>query len=243
MTPSAEPLYRLRTVRHAYGARVVLDIDALEIARNETLAVLGPSGSGKTTLLRLLQGLEAPREGGIEFEGRPLGRQCPPEVRRRITTVFQRPLMLDASVRENIGYGLRLRRDPERQRKVDALLEEVGLQKLAGHPARRLSGGELQRVAVARALAIETSVLLLDEPTANLDPFHVVLIERMVRRARERGTTIVLVTHHAFQARRLADRVGVMLSGRFVEIGSTAELLDSPRDWRTRAFLKGEMVY
>jgi tungstate transport system ATP-binding protein len=138
---------------------------------------------------------------------------------------------------------LRLRRQRDGQTIVDRLIDQLGLADLTRAQAHSLSGGEMQRVALARALAIEPSVLLLDEPTANLDPYNVRLIESLIRDQRERGVTIVLVTHQVFQAHRLADRTALLLSGQLVEEAPTATLLDSPRDPRTRAFLNGEMVY
>ena len=158
-------------------------------------------------------------------------------------TVFQRPILLRATVRENIAYGLSLRGERSDGR-VTAILSRVGLTSLADAPAHKLSGGEMQRVALARALVIDPQVLLLDEPTANLDPYNVGLIEEIVREHnRARGTTVVLVTHNVFQARRLGHRVGLMLSGRLIEVSETSTFFDSPSDPRTTAFVRGEMVY
>jgi tungstate transport system ATP-binding protein len=127
---------------------------------------------------------------------------------------------------------------------IETALAAVGLSALASARARTLSGGEMQRVALARALVIEPRVLLLDEPTANLDPANVAIIEAAVRTLHTRqGTTIVLATHNLYQARRLAGRVALLLDGRLIEIGSTDQILNAPRDPRTRAFVSGEMVY
>jgi len=167
----------------------------------------------------------------------------PIETRRQVTTVFQRPILLRATVRENIAYGLSLRGERSDGR-VTAILSRVGLTSLAGAPAHKLSGGEMQRVALARALVIDPKVLLLDEPTANLDPYNVGLIEEIVREHNcARGTTVVLVTHNVFQARRLGHRVGLMLGGRLIEVSETSTFFDSPSDPRTAAFVRGEMVY
>jgi len=236
-------MYVLDSIQHRYGARLVLDIDHLEVQCGEMLAILGPSGSGKSTLLRLMQFLERPSAGRIAFDGQPIDGEPPLDVRRRVTTVFQRPLLLDRSVRDNVAYGLRLRGWRDGRTAVDRLMARLGLSDLADSPARSLSGGEGQRVALARALAIDPEVLLLDEPTANLDPYHVSLIEDIIRAQRARGITIVLVTHQTFQARRLADQTGLLLNGRLIEIAPTTELFESPRDFRTRSFLNGEMVY
>ncbi len=235
-------LFTLDAVRHQYGARVVLQIDRLEIARGETVAIVGPSGAGKSTLLRLLQFLERPTSGRIAF-GAPLHHGSPDlDSRRRIATVFQRPLMFDRTVWENVAFGQRLRRHRD-ETLVNALVERLHLSPLARAQARTLSAGEVQRVALARALACDPEVLLLDEPTASLDPHNVAIVETVVRDCRSRGLTIVLSTHLFFQARRLADRTGLLLGGCLVEIAPTETLFEQPRDARTRAFLSGEMVY
>ena len=240
---ASDALYRLENVRQQYGGRAVLDIGRLEIARGETLAVIGPSGAGKSTLLRLLQFLELPTTGALWFEGSRVESTPPLSVRRRVTTVFQRPIVLSRPVRANLAYGLRVRGRHEDPKEIDRLLDALGLAPLAHAHARALSGGEIQRVAVGRALAFDPDVLLLDEPTANLDPRNVRLVEGLIREQHARGVTIVVATHQIFQARRLADRVALLLDGQIVEAGPTAEMLDHPRDPRTRAFVSGEMIY
>lgn len=240
---TTEPLYALRGVRHGYAGRTVLDLPALDIRRGEVLAIVGPSGAGKSTLLRLLNFLESPGAGSITFDGQRVQAEPPLVLARRVTMLFQRPVLLSQSVRENVSFGLKLRgRNADGQ--VDTALERVGLSALARQSAQKLSGGEMQRAALARALVIEPDVLLLDEPTANLDPYNVGLIEDIVREQnRARGTTVVFVTHNVFQARRLATRSGLLLNGQLVELGETAAFFESPRDPRTAAFVRGEMVY
>jgi len=243
MAAASAPTYRLEGLRQAYGGRVVLDIERLEVRQGELLALVGPSGAGKSTLLRLLNFLESPAAGRLLYRGRVCqGAATPLEVRREVTSVFQRPVLQRASVWANVCYGLRLRGlNPDGQ--VGEILRTVGLEELARAPARELSGGEMQRVALARALVIHPQVLLLDEPTANLDPYNVGLIERIIRAENElRGTTVVLVTHNVFQARRLAHRTGLLLAGRLVELAETARFFGAPRDPRTAAFVSGEMV-
>lgn len=240
------PLYRLQQLRKSYGEtnpRLVLDVEALEIYAGEVLAVVGPSGAGKSTLLRLLNFLERPTSGMLEFEGQPVPADPPLTALRRVTTVFQRPLMLSRSVYDNVAFGLRLRGESAEGR-VAAALASVGLTMMARWPAGRLSGGEMQRAALARALVLEPAVLLLDEPTANLDPNNVGLIEAILRRPNPaRGTTLVLVTHNIFQARRLAGRVAFLLGGRLVEVAATDDFFSHPADPRTAAFVRGDMVY
>jgi tungstate transport system ATP-binding protein len=170
--------------------------------------------------------------------------ESPLPLRRKVTTVFQRPALLSTSVMQNIQYGLHLRGQPDGKAAIQPLLQRLGLADLANAQARTLSGGEAQRVALARALVLQPDVLLMDEPTANLDPYNALLIEEVIREInRERRTTIVLVTHNIFQAKRLAHRVGLMLNGSFVEINNNPAFFESPRDARTRAFVNGEMVY
>lgn len=236
-------LYQLRGVTRAYGGRRVVDLEALDVERGEIMCLVGPSGSGKSTLLRLLNFLEPPTAGTILFDGQPVPPDPPLDLLRRVTTVFQRPILLNRSVRDNVAYGLRLR-GLSLDGRVDEALERVGLTAFAHQPAHKLSGGELQRAALARALVLDPEVLLLDEPTANLDPYNVGLIESIVREQnRERGTTVVLVTHNVFQARRLASRAGLLLEGKIVEVAPVEPFFSSPRDPRTAAFVRGEMVY
>jgi len=240
-----EVLYRLEGVTKAYDGKTVLEVPELEIYRGEIFGIVGPSGAGKSTLLRLLNFLEPPTTGHISFAGVNLNEQeVPLEVRRRVVMVFQRPILLNRTVAANIAYGLKIRGSKDVRHRVKEMLYQVGLEDLAQRSARILSGGEAQRVALARALVLEPEVLLLDEPTANLDPYNVRLIEDIIRRTnRERGTTVVLVTHNIFQARRLAHRAALLLEGRLVEVAPTEEFFRSPSDPRTAAFVRGEMVY
>jgi tungstate transport system ATP-binding protein len=241
-----ESLYALRGVAKEYGQRQVLQVEALDLYRGEVFALVGPSGAGKSTLLRLLNLLEPPSAGRLRFLDIELGPgdAAPLALRRRVTTVFQRPMLLDRSVRDNVSFGLRLRGERDARPAVDAALEAVGLTGLAGQRARTLSGGEAQRVALARAIVLQPEVLLLDEPTANLDPANVAQIESIVRRLnQERGTTLVLVTHNVFQAKRLAQRVAFLLEGRIVEVAPAPRFFEQPQDPRTAAFVRGDMVY
>ncbi len=234
-------LYQLRELQHRYGERTILDLPALDIQRGEILAIVGPSGSGKSTLLRLLQFLELPSSGSITFDGTKPDGHAPLAMRRRVVTVFQQPALLDRSVFDNVGYGLRLRGLPHVPEAIMNSLERVGLRDYAHTRARTLSGGEAQRVALARALVLNPAAMLLDEPTANLDPYNVGLIEEIIRG--HGSTTVVLVTHNTFQAKRLADRVGLLLGGKLIELLPTDRFFNEPTDPRTRSFINGEMVY
>lgn len=243
---SSDVAYDIANLTKSYAGRQVLAIERLQVRAGEVLAVVGPSGSGKSTLLRLLNFLEPPDSGVIRFQGMEFGsdRSAPLAVRRQVTTVAQRPVLLNRDVRANVQFGLRLRGLRNSTELVEATLEQVGLRHLAKQPARTLSGGEAQRVALARAMVLRPTVLLLDEPTANLDPYNVALIEDIVRTLnREQRTTLVLVTHNIFQAHRLAHRVAFILDGRLVEVSDVDAFFDRPGDPRTAAFVRGEMVY
>ena len=238
--------YAIENLTKVYQDRQVLRIERLDVLPGEILAVVGPSGSGKSTLLRLLNFLEPPTAGRVTYRGIPFDpqRDVSLDVRRTVTTVSQRPVLLNRSVRANVEFGLRLRGLRDRDGQVREALEKVGLAALERQDARTLSGGEAQRVALARAMVIRPDVLLLDEPTANLDPYNVGVIEGAVRRLNvEQGTTVVLVTHNVFQAHRLAHRVVFILDGKIVEVADAATFFERPADPRTAAFVRGEMVY
>ena len=238
--------YRLDRVVKSYGGREVLHVDSLEIRWGEVLGIVGPSGSGKSTLLRLLDFLEPPTAGQIHFQSHSVNGSgpVPLAIRRQVTTVFQKPVLLNMTVYGNVAYGIKIRGEKEVEGKVNEALARVGLIEFAGAPVRTLSGGEAQRVALARAMVVEPQVLLLDEPTANLDPYNVVLIEGIVADLnRQKGTTIILVTHNVFQARRLAHRVALLLEGKIIEVAPAEQFFSSPSDPRTLAFIRGEMVY
>lgn len=235
-------IYQLQNAVKRYNGRDVLQISKLEIFENDFFVVVGPSGAGKSTLLRLLDFLEPPDEGEVLFTGRKVSRTEAIPVRREIGLVFQRPEMLAGSVRDNVSYPLRLRGESLDGR-VDRILEQLHLTTLADTHISQLSGGESQRVAFARVCISEPRVLLMDEPTANLDPYHVSLIESMAQQMHKKGATVVLVTHNVFQARRLAQRVGLMLAGKMVEVGQTHDFFNHPSDPRAMEFIQGKMVY
>ncbi|NBD36794.1 MAG: ATP-binding cassette domain-containing protein [Chloroflexi bacterium] len=238
-------IYRLQNVSKTYDERRVLTVDHLKIRRGEIFGLVGPSGAGKSTLLRLLNFLEPPTTGRIRFLDVEFSadQEVPLRLRRRVTTVFQRPVLLNRSVQSNVNYGLKIR-GQSTQDEVEATLKEVGLRHLAHQRAKTLSGGEAQRVALARAIVLRPDVLLLDEPTANLDPYNVGLIEEIIqRRNQEQGTTLILVTHNVFQAKRLAQRVALILDGSIVEVANVEKFFEAPDDPRTAAFVRGEIVY
>ncbi|MCP4168247.1 MAG: phosphate ABC transporter ATP-binding protein [Chloroflexi bacterium] len=235
----------VQDIKHRYGERTVLQLQALQVFTAEILAIVGPSGAGKSTLLRLLNFLESPTEGTVCFHGHAnTPDSIPLERRRQITTVFQQPLLLDASVRRNVSYGLRVRGRGDDRASTDEAIARVGLSELAEVRANTLSGGEAQRVSLARALVLNPEVLLLDEPTSNLDPANVRIIEDIiVRTNQEHNTTIVIVTHNVWQARRLAHRVAFLYDGELLETAPAKQFFDHPQHPRTKAFLQGNLVY
>ena len=233
------PLLRARGLCFdAGGKRLVDRVDAGIRPRRRTV-IMGANGAGKSLLLRLLHGLIRPTAGEVLWQGRPLDR----EGRRGQAMVFQRPVMLRRSVLANLRFALAVRgiRGPERAAREAEAIERARLRDLAKRPARVLSGGEQQRLAVARALACGPRVLFLDEPTASLDPASTHAIEQLIREAHEGGVTIVLVTHDTGQARRLGDDLIFLHGGRVAETGRAPEVLDAPRSEAARAWLEGRL--
>lgn len=242
MTPA--PACQLRGVRHRLSDTFSLQIDSLDILEGETLCLVGPTGAGKSTLLRFCSGL-VPVDGELSLAGRASGPGgFSLDVLRQVATVHQRPMLLSSSVRSNIEYGVRVRGVAAAHRRADEMLAAMGMSHLARQDARTLSGGQMQLVGLARALVIEPRVLLLDEPTAHLDPGSVALVESLIQKQKQRtAMTVIWATHHLFQARRVASRVGLMLGGQLIEVAPTGDFFDRPQDERTAAFVQGKMVY
>ena len=209
---------------------VVRDL-GLGLAPGAPTVLLGPNGSGKSTLLRLAMGLVAPTSGRVSWGGR----EAPGE---RLAMVFQRPVMLRRSAAANVAYALPARDDA----RVTALLAQVGLAPLADRPARKLSGGEQQRLALARALARDPEILFLDEPTARLDPAATKSVEDIVRAVAASGVKIVMATHDIGQARRLASDIVFLARGRLVESTPAHRFFASPATAEAAAFLRGDLV-
>jgi iron(III) transport system ATP-binding protein len=235
-------------VTKAYGAARALDDVSLDVADGELVAVLGPSGCGKTTLLRQIAGFDRPDSGRILIGGAVVStpeRHVPPE-RRRIGIVFQSyALWPHMTVAENVAYGLAVAgvHEPERTRRVDAALALVELDGFGERRPALLSGGQRQRVALARCLVTEPSLVLLDEPLANLDVHLRASMEREFARFHERaGTTMVYVTHDQSEAMALADRIAVMDKGRVRQVATPVSLYREPADAIVARFIGEGMI-
>jgi len=226
-----------RGITLAVNGRHLLEAIDLALEARTVTAIMGPNGAGKSLLLRVLHGLISSTAGDVLWGGEPLG----DAVRKRQAMVFQRPVLLRRSVAANIDFVLGLRGRAGRDRR-DAVLDLVGLLGHASQPARLLSGGEQQRLALARALATEPEVLFLDEPTASLDPGNAQMIEEIVGAAHRQGTKIILVTHDIGQARRLADEVVFLNQGRLLEQTRTDRFFTDPATGAARDYLAGRIV-
>ena len=220
------------------GATTILDRLSLSITPGAPTLIVGPNGSGKSSLLRLMMGLTAPTAGRVSWGGRTESKP----VRRAI--LFQRPVMLRRTAAANVAYALAQAGTPRSERavRVAVLLERVGLFDLTQRPARKLSGGEQQRLALARALAREPEILLLDEPTASLDPAATRGVEEIVLMAAQSGIKIVMASHDLGQVRRLAGEVMFMVRGALCERAPTEAFFDHPTTPEAAAFLRGDLV-
>jgi tungstate transport system ATP-binding protein len=220
--------------------RRLLDVPEIAFDGTGFTVVLGPNGAGKSLLLRVLAGLVEPDAGRVTWAGRRPDRERAP----RLGVVFQRPVLLRRSARANIAYALKVTGVPAagRRAKADAVLAAARLDELGRSPARLLSGGEQQRLALARALALEPEVLFLDEPTSSLDPASTKAIEDMLKTAALAGTRIVLVTHDTAQARRLAEEVVFIHHGRVLERSDAARFFEKSAAPQARAYLEGAIL-
>jgi len=215
----------------------ILDAVSLELARESITVVIGPNGAGKSTLLRLAMGLVQPTSGRITWGGADV----PPQGR---AIMFQRPTMLRRSAAGNVAYALAAAGCPPARRaeRTAELLDLVGLKHVAGRPARRLSGGEQQRLALARALARDPDVLFLDEPTASLDPAATKAIEDLIAAVAARGIKVVMATHDLGEARRLGREIVLMHRGRIVEQATVDEFFINPQTPEAARFMAGELL-
>ena len=227
----------LREVSFAAGGRTIIDRVSFDLAAGPRTVILGANGAGKSVLMRLMHGLLAPSKGEIIWNSETPG--------PKQAMVFQRPVMLRRSALANLEYALAMAgiARAERRSRAQRALKSVGLSHLATHPARVLSGGEQQRLAIARAWALRPQVLFLDEPTASLDPTARQAIEAAIDAIHAEGTKIVMVTHNLGQARRLGDEVLFIHQGRLVERSPVGRFFKQPGSAEAEAFIKGELPW
>ena len=236
--PSSILPLAMREVSFAAGGRTIIDRVSFELTGGLRKVILGANGAGKSVLMRLMHGLLRPTSGEVAWsEGDP------ERLRRRQAMVFQRPVMLRRSALANIVYALKLAGVANRHAVAENALKAVGLSHLAHRPARVLSGGEQQRLALARAWSLHPQVLFLDEPTANLDPTATREIENAIDRVHTEGTKIVMTTHNLGQARRLGDEVLFIHQGRLVERAPVERFFKQPASAEAAAFIKGELPW
>ena len=220
----------LSNVSKTFDEIAALDNINLGVEEGEIFALLGPSGSGKTSLLKIMALLDEPSSGEVYYDGEKVSAKKVQQTRMQATMVFQKTAFFDTTVYKNIAYGLKLRRMPEDQiwKEVGEALSLVGLEGFEKRSAKHLSGGEQQRVALARALALKTRIVLLDEPTANLDPRNASIIEEIISSANHASkTTFVMATHNIFQARTLPHRIALLQNGAIKEIGASTDVFSS----------------
>jgi tungstate transport system ATP-binding protein len=230
----------LEGVTYEVRGRRLVDGISLRLEAGPLSVVLGPNGAGKSLLLRLCHGLIRPSAGRVRWAD-----GAGEDLRRRQAMVFQTPVLLRRSAAANVAYPLRLRGlgARERELRVTEALERAGLSELADQPARVLSGGEQQRLAIARAWATQPDILFLDEPTSNLDPAATRAVEALIGAVQESGTKVVMSTHDLGQARRLADEVLFLHQGRLAERAQAHAFFETPRAAEARAFVNGELVW
>lgn len=227
--------------------KVIRDISAT-IGKGEIFTIIGPSGQGKSTLLRLINLLDTPSSGQVLFEGNDIhaDRHNSLAIRRRMGMVFQKPAVFNTSVYDNIASGLRFRGVDNRtiDEKIEESLEVIDLPGFAKRRAKTLSGGEMQRVALARAMVTEPDILLLDEPTANLDPIATEKIEDLIFHYNEKyGTTVLMATHDMLQGQRLADRIAVMMHGTFYQVGTPRQIFTEPDNKEVARFIGIDNIF
>lgn len=237
MTPFVETIDLTRQ----YDSIRALESVSISARQGNVTSIVGVNGSGKTTLLRILAGLDSPNSGRILIRG---DEADPNQLRKNSTMVFQRSAMFGTSVFNNVAYGLRINRMPNQDvsSKVKDALALVNLDGFEKRQARKLSSGEQQRVAMARALALDRNLLLVDEPTANLDPANAMIIERAIKNSAQ-DRAVLLSTHNLAQARRLSHHVIHLYKGRVVEEGEPSRFFASPSDERTKLFINGELQF
>lgn len=230
----------VKDLTYEVGGNRLIDGLTFTLAAGPRTVIVGPNGAGKSLLLRLCHGLLQPSAGTLAWSN-----GAGPDAARHQAMVFQRPVMLRRSVAANVDFALALRKiaKDERRRRVEAALAKTGLADLVRRPARVLSFGEQQRLALARAWALEPQVLWLDEPTASLDPAATRAVEAIINAIHAGGTKIVMTTHDLGQARRLGDEIILLNKGRIAERAAGIDFFERPQSPLSRAFIRGELLW
>ena len=240
-------LIELKNIGQVREKKDILKNIHLSIEHGEVLALIGPTGAGKTTLLRIIDLLDDPSQGQMLYAGNDAitSEKERLEIRRRMAFVLQKPVVFNNTVFENVASGLRWRRIPksEIRRTVITTLEATQLTDYMNRNARTLSGGEMQRVAIARAVATGPELLLLDEPSANLDPVSALKIENILMNLiKQQDITVVMATHDMAQGQRMADRIGVLIQGEIAQVGQASEIFFHPADRTVAEFVGVENI-
>jgi tungstate transport system ATP-binding protein len=230
---------RFENLKKSYDGKTVLDLEQGTIKKGSRTAIIGPNGAGKSTFVKIIAGIEKADQGTIWYGDDVTFPQ------KDVTLVFQKPYLLSTTVEKNIAYPMKLRGYDEEtiEKRITELCEELNLTQFRKTKAWKLSGGETQKVALARALAFKPKLLLLDEPTANIDPVTTAEIEQMLKRIGEKQeTTIVLITHNLAQAKRTCDEVMMFYGGKLIESGTCGDILTHPQHEETDRFIRGELL-
>jgi len=235
--------FKVEDINKTYSEIKALDSINLNFEQNKIVSLVGVNGSGKSTLLRILAGLEEPNRGNILFNQKKIEAQG---LQKIATLVFQKTVMFSTDVYNNISFGLKVRgfKKEDIEKKVSHAMITVGLTNFHKRKAKKLSGGEQQRVALARAFVLEPKILLLDEPTSNLDPANAIVIEKSIKKIKEKEKCIIiLATHNLYQAKRLSDKICHIHQGKIIEEGSPKNFFKTPNNPITKSFINGELQF
>ena len=236
----------VRGLAKSYGKKEIVHPLNFSVKKGEILAIIGPSGAGKSTLLRMLDTIEPASKGEIYLFGEKVTKRSAHDLRNKMGMLFQKTVLFDRTVEENIALGLSYRyvSKKKRQKQVTDILEKMGMSEYARRSSKTLSGGEGQRISFARVLVTQPEILFLDEPTANLDPVTTKVLEEMIlHENRVNKTTIIINTHDQAQGQRLADRVAVMINGEFVQFGSADEVFYHPINEKVAKFVGVQNIF
>lgn len=233
---------KLENISKSYRSIRAVNSVSINFLGGSLITLVGVNGAGKSSLMRMIAGLDKPDQGKILFNNELIEDG---NLRKIATLVFQKTAMFSMTVYDNLAYGLRFRERPEKEikEKVTAALEVVKLREFEKRKAKKTSGGEQQRLALARAFVLEPKILLLDEPTANLDPNSATIIEKAVLERKNNDRIIVMATHNLNQARRIADQIIHMHDGKIVEVNSPKEFFENPKSELTKKFISGNLEF